>query len=156
MIICTWTRLPGESSFVSMTNLDPYQKARAKQRKMMHHKYPWKIPMMEPFLIPQLWASARFLSYLRTTSALFVEVEESTNHSCKDAVNYDTCRLLLPPLRTQPLFGSLTGLHQPQPLPSRRPSAPGPSVSPQPWATSAEHSLNQFSFIVYNSIIPVV
>lgn len=63
-ILHTWIRLPGDSSLVSMTNLDPYQKANAKQKKMMHQRYPWKTPMIVPFLTPQLWASARFLSYL--------------------------------------------------------------------------------------------
>lgn len=60
----TWMRLPGDSSLVSMTNLDPYQKASAKHKKMMNHRYPWKTPIMVPFFTPQLWASARFRSYL--------------------------------------------------------------------------------------------
>lgn len=70
--------------------------------------------------------------------------ETSTAAKKRQAMN--TCRLLSPPLQTQPLFGSLRGLHQPHSLPLRRPSARGPSVSPQPSATSAEHRSNQFIF----------
>lgn len=132
----TWIRLPGDSSLVSMTNLDPYQKAKAKQRKIMHHKYPWKMPMMEPFLIPQLWASARFLSYLYKLH-IFIEfwiIEEWVTINRRK--RWCTFLLLFPRRQTLPPFWGMTGPRQPLPLPSHRPWALGPSTWPQPSETS--------------------
>ena len=81
----TWISVPGVSSLVSMTNLDPYQKANAKHKKMMPHRYPWKPPMIAPFLTPQLWASSRFLSYLHKIqiSKSSQTIEEQVSTCCK-------------------------------------------------------------------------
>lgn len=130
-------RVPGDSSLVSMTNLDPYQNAKAKQRKIMHHRYPWKTPKIVPFFTPQIWASSRFLSYLNTFHITLWWTNMALRFViiCKAEQLY-TSQLLWPPHQMLLLSSWTTGPRPPRRLPSHRTPALVPSTWPRPSATT--------------------